>query len=49
MTANLKIELAHEQDIDELISIISPCFKNVPVEILMFGKPTPENMKSKAA
>jgi GNAT superfamily N-acetyltransferase len=49
MATNLKIELAHEKDIDELISIISPCFQNVPVEILMFGEPTPENMKNVAA
>lgn len=49
MATNLKIELAHEKDIDELISIISPCFQNVPVEVLMFGEPTPENMKNVAA
>jgi len=49
MVSNLKIELAQEKDIDELISIISPCFQNVPVEVLMFGEPTPENMKNVAA
>lgn len=49
MTTNLKIELAQEKDIKELISIISPSFQNVPVEVLMFGPPTPENMSNVAA
>jgi GNAT superfamily N-acetyltransferase len=49
MASNLRIELAHEEDINELISIISPSFQNVPVEVAMFGEPTPENMKNVAA
>jgi GNAT superfamily N-acetyltransferase len=49
MASNLKIELAHEEDIEELISIISPSFQNVPVEVLMFGEPTPENLSNVAA
>lgn len=49
MASNLKIELAHEADLPELISIISPSFQNVPVEVAMFGPPTPQNMSNVAA
>jgi GNAT superfamily N-acetyltransferase len=48
MNSNLRIELAYEKDIEELIFIISPAFQNVPVEVLMFGEPTLENMRNVA-
>ena len=49
MTSNTKIEIATEEDLPELMSIISPAFQNVPAEVLMFGKPSPRNLQNKAA
>jgi GNAT superfamily N-acetyltransferase len=49
MASNINIEIASEQDLPELISIISPAFQNVPAEVLMFGPPSPQNLENKAA
>lgn len=49
MSSNLKIEIATENDLPELVSIINPAFQNVPVEVLMFGTTTPENLRTVAA
>jgi GNAT superfamily N-acetyltransferase len=49
MASNIKIEIAGEDDLPELISIVSPAFQNVPAEVLMFGEPSPQNIANKAA
>jgi hypothetical protein len=40
MAPNIKIEIAREADLPELMSIVSPAFQNVPAEVLMFGAPS---------
>ena len=49
MAPNIKIEIAREEDLPELMSIVSPAFQNVPAEVLMFGEPSPRNLENKAA
>lgn len=39
-----RIEYAEEKDIPEMVSLIVPAFQFVPVEAILNGKPTPENL-----
>lgn len=39
-----RIEYAEESDIPEMVSLIVPAFQFVPVEAILNGKPTPENL-----
>ena len=41
-----RVEYAEEGDIPEIMSFLIPAFQFVPVEEILNGKPTPENLKA---
>jgi len=43
-TGAFRIEYAEEEGIPEMMSLIIPAFQFVPVEAILNGKPTPENL-----